>query len=101
MSDSLISWNPRMDEPSKPDAVGQEVLLELARRDSEVLPGARQVGELQVDQRDPMVAGEAHDVVRARLPLQLRAQRERRGARPDVRIGGGHGRLPSVVTSRA
>jgi hypothetical protein len=34
----------------EPDALRQQVLLELARGDGEVLPGAGQVGELQVDQ---------------------------------------------------
>ncbi len=43
MSDSWISWNPRIDEPSNPKPSVKTILAQLVRRDREVLGHAGQV----------------------------------------------------------
>ena len=48
MSDSWISWNPRIDEPSKPSPP-RTLLGELVDRDREVLHEPGQVAEPDVD----------------------------------------------------
>ena len=70
MSDSWISWNPRIDEPSKPRPVLEHVLGELVRRDREVLHQAGQVAEADVDDLDVLVLQQLQDVVRSchRIP---------------------------------
>ena len=64
MSDSWISWNPRIDEPSKPEAVLEDVLGELVRRDREVLHQPGQVAEPDVDDLDALVLDQLQDVAR-------------------------------------
>jgi hypothetical protein len=76
----------------EPDPAGQEVLLELTRGDREVLPRARQVGELQVDERHPVLAGEGDDLLRARR--LARPQGRCRRARAAGGFGHRHARPP-------
>ncbi len=55
MSDSWICWKPRMLEPSKPMPFVPDAAVELGDGDREVLPGAGQVDELEVDDLDAVV----------------------------------------------
>ena len=61
MSDSWISWNPRIEDPSNPKPLGERVLGQLVGRHREVLGHARQVGEPHVDDLDRLVAQQADD----------------------------------------
>ena len=63
MSDSWIDWNPRIEEPSKAKPVLEHVLVEDVNRNCEVLHGAWQVTEADVDILDVLVLGEFEDVV--------------------------------------
>ena len=53
MSDSWISWNPRIDEPSKPWPSSNVLSLSTAGGDRDVLHDAGQVAEAEVDELDP------------------------------------------------
>ena len=64
MSDSWISWKPRIEDPSKPEAVLEDVLGELRDGHGEVLGEARQVAEPQVDDLDVVFLREREDVLR-------------------------------------
>ena len=55
MSDSLIAWKPRIEEPSKREAVVEDRLVERRHRDGEVLLDAGQVDEADVDHLDALV----------------------------------------------
>ena len=63
MSDSAISWKPRIDEPSNPEPLGEGLLVEGVDREPEVLPGAGQVGELEVHHPHAVLLGEGKDVL--------------------------------------
>ena len=63
MSDSWISWNPRIDEPSKPEALVEHVGGELRGRYREVLHQAGQVAEPDVDDLDVLVRDERQHLV--------------------------------------
>ena len=66
MSDSLIACQPRIDEPSKPDAVLERPLVEVVDGVGAVLPGAEHVAELQVDLLGLVILGEGHEAGRGR-----------------------------------
>ena len=59
MSDSWISWKPRIDEPSNPKPFVEHVLGQLVRRRREVLHQSRQVTEPEVDDLHALVPGQA------------------------------------------
>jgi hypothetical protein len=69
-------------------AGGQQVLLELARGDREVLPGPGEVGELEVHQGDAVLARERHHPLRVRRRTGMQ---DRTG--PGEGFGGGHAGL--------
>ena len=55
MSDSWIAWKPRIEEPSKFEAVVEDRLVERRHRHGEVLHHAGQVAEPDVDHLDALV----------------------------------------------
>ena len=59
MSDSWISWKPRIDEPSKPKPSLEDVLGQLVGRHREVLHQPGQVAEPEVDDLDALVLDQA------------------------------------------
>ena len=87
MSDSWISWNPRIDEPSKPRPSSKTSSVELVRRDREVLHQAGQVAEAEVDDLDLFVrraaSGRRWESPRLTAFLVTLVRRERR--RPGTR----------------
>jgi hypothetical protein len=64
MSDSAISWKPRIEEPSKSKSLREGLFVEGVYRQAQVLPGAGQVGELEVHHPDPVLLGEREDILR-------------------------------------
>ena len=67
MSDSWISWKPRIDEPSNPKPSLKSVLGQLLGGDREVLGHAGQVGEPHVDDLDALVLREPQHLGRGSL----------------------------------
>ncbi len=63
MSDSWISWNPRIDDPSNPRPSSNTSVVSCASGDGEVLHQARQVAEPDVDDLDVLVGDEAEHLV--------------------------------------
>ena len=63
MSDSWISWNPRIDEPSNPIPSSKLLLGQLGDRDREVLHQAREVAEAEVDDLGPGLLRHGEDVL--------------------------------------
>ena len=57
MSLSLIFWKPRMLDPSKPMPSVKQADGHVFHGDGEVLPEARQVDELQIDDLDALLLG--------------------------------------------
>ena len=55
MSDSWISWNPRIELPSKPKPSSKTSSRQLVQRGREVLHLAGQVTEAEVDELDPLL----------------------------------------------
>ena len=62
MSDSLIAFQPAIEEPSNIDAVGEDVLVDQRHVDGHVLHLAARVGEAQVDVFDFLVLDHLQDV---------------------------------------
>ena len=71
MSDSLIGFQPRIDEPSKPKPSSNDVLLELVDRHGRVLPDAGQIDELEIDEFRAVLLCELEDVARTHAVLLL------------------------------
>ena len=63
MSDSWISWNPRIDEPSKPRPSSKDAVGQLVRRYREVLHEPRQVAEAEVDDLDALLLDQRQDLL--------------------------------------
>ena len=62
MSDSWISWKPRIEEPSKPSPSTKASSVSCVRRNGEVLHQSRQVAEAEVDDLDVLVLYELDDL---------------------------------------
>ena len=62
MSDSLIAFQPAIEEPSNIDAFGKRVLFDHADVESHMLPLAARIGETQVDVFDVVVLDRFQDV---------------------------------------
>ena len=62
MSDALIACQPRIDEPSKPHAVLERALVELADRVRAVLPLPGKSVNRQIDDLDVVLLGELEHV---------------------------------------
>ena len=65
MSDSWICWNPRIDEPSNISPSVNTLSSNALDRDGEVLHGAGQVAEPDVDELDPLVGYVPQDLITA------------------------------------
>ena len=55
MSDSLIAFQPAIEEPSNIDAVGEHFLVDDRHVEGDVLPLAARIGEAEVDVFDVVV----------------------------------------------
>ena len=67
MSDSWISWNPRIDEPSKPWPSSNVALAQHPGRDGDVLHDAGEVAEAEVDELDALRLDHGQDF--GRVPI--------------------------------
>ena len=67
MSDSWISWKPRIDEPSNPKPSSNTSAVSCMGGDREVLHEARQVDEPEVDDLDALVLHQAEHFRRGPL----------------------------------
>ena len=67
MSDSWISWNPRIDEPSKPSPSSNTSALRLMRGDREVLHETREVAEADIDHLDARVLDQLQNIASGAL----------------------------------
>ena len=77
MSDSWISWKPRIDEPSNPSP-SSKTPRQFVRRDGEVLHQPRQVAETEVDDLDTLLLDQRQDLLgrtpregQGRFPLSV------------------------------
>ena len=62
MSLSSMDWKPRMEGAVEAGALGEELLVELHQGHGEVLPGADQVAEAEVDHPGAALLDHLHDV---------------------------------------
>jgi hypothetical protein len=83
------------------DPVAERVLVEARERHSHVLPGARQVGELEVHQVRVVALGKVEHVARLRFPPARERAHVKGLARPPGKdISNGHGRSSLGSLSR-
>jgi len=62
MSDALITFQPRMLEPSKPSPSVKKIVAVFGERRSEMLPGAGQIGEFEVHELHAVIFNDFADV---------------------------------------
>ena len=89
MSDSLIAFQPAIDEPSNIGALGKDFLVDHADVEGHVLPLAARIGETQIDVFDVVVLDRFKDVFGGlhEYPFWLTGHRESgRGQRPSVML---------------
>ena len=71
MSDSLIAFQPAIDEPSNIVPLVEEILVDHRQVEGDVLPLAARIGEAQIDVFDLLVLDQLQDALRAFLSAMV------------------------------